>query len=304
MPSSPQAEAASTTASAPSQPRRGPAAAAERVPGAPTRVCTPMCRPSLAHEAVHHRQAHSRTAARELGSEEGIEDAAAACPGRCRSHRPAPASSTQFPCGANLATGLATPAALCRMDPDPNAPGTPDGVTRVDAQVEQQLLELNCVGIDLRQQRIVRPARRSSPTYGKVGRSNPIRLVHQRRAAPARAAPGLARANASICAIRSRARSVASRAWPSWRTRRGRRRASAALLRDHQVAEDARAGFVEVVRDAAGELADRLHLLRLAQLPPSCARSASRRRSVMSRPMCQHMRLTTVRERDRRGPRC
>ena len=39
-----------------------------------------------------------------------------------------------------------------------------------------------------------------------------------------------------------------------------------ALARQHHVAGDAGQDVVEVVRDAAGQLADRFHLLRLAQL--------------------------------------
>jgi hypothetical protein len=46
----------------------------------------------------------------------------------------------------------------------------------------------------------------------------------------------------------------------------GRAEALGALARQHDVAGDAGEDVVEVVGDAAGELADRLHLLRLAQL--------------------------------------
>ena len=56
-------------------------------------------------------------------------------------------------------------------------------------------------------------------------------------------------------------------------------------LQQLQAADDPGQQVVEVVRDAAGELADGLHLLRLeqllARLPP--AASAASRRSVMSR---------------------
>ena len=41
-----------------------------------------------------------------------------------------------------------------------------------------------------------------------------------------------------------------------------------ALAQQLEVAEHGRQQVVEVVRDAAGELADRLHLLRLAEAPP------------------------------------
>ena len=39
-----------------------------------------------------------------------------------------------------------------------------------------------------------------------------------------------------------------------------------ALLGEHDIANDALQDVVEVVRDAAGELTDRLHFLRLAKL--------------------------------------
>ena len=85
--------------------------------------------------------------------------------------------------------------------------------------------------------------------------------------ASTRGAPRWPRLKVSICWIRSRAR---------LRRERARARGSAASLAsprlldvlggERQVAQDALQDVVEVVRDAAGEVADRLHLLRLAQL--------------------------------------
>ena len=72
------------------------------------------------------------------------------------------------------------------------------------------------------------------------------------------------RLNASSCRVSDAARSPAD--WIS--TRSCRSGSSVGHVVEHQVAvaENRRQQVVEVVRDAAGELADRLHLLRLAQL--------------------------------------
>ena len=63
--------------------------------------------------------------------------------------------------------------------------------------------------------------------------------------------------------------SVAARCAARLISRRSSRRGSSRLDLPHQqlgVADDGGEEVVEVVRDAAGELADRLHLLRLTQL--------------------------------------
>ena len=72
------------------------------------------------------------------------------------------------------------------------------------------------------------------------------------------------RLNASSCLVSSAARCAARSICST--SRALRLSARQALLEDRAVAEDHRQEVVEVVRDAAGEPAERLHLVGLAQL--------------------------------------
>ena len=93
-----------------------------------------------------------------------------------------------------------------------------DRVARVDAQVEQHLLELHRVGRAPASSSSPAAAGKSSVTDdGSVARSNCSVWPTSGASARVRRSPRWRRAKASICAIRSRARCAARCAWPSWR---------------------------------------------------------------------------------------
>ena len=83
----------------------------------------------------------------------------------------------------------------------------------------------------------------------------------------ARGSPRPPRENVSICLIRSRARRHDASAWSRYSAALGVAGVGRPLLGENDVAHDARQNVVEVVGDTARQLADRLHLLRLAELP-------------------------------------
>ena len=79
-------------------------------------------------------------------------------------------------------------------------------------------------------------------------------------------ASGCLRAKERRCEVRAAPRCAAFAA-RSTRTRMGCSACPSLLADELEVAEDHGQQIVEVVGDAAGELADRLHLLRFAQHP-------------------------------------
>ena len=77
-----------------------------------------------------------------------------------------------------------------------------------------------------------------------------------------RAASFCVREKASSCAVSFEPRSAALKALPASRKLRGR---SSRATDQVEIADDRGQQIVEIMRDAAGQLADRLHLLRLDQ---------------------------------------
>ena len=215
----------------------------------------------LAHEAVDHRQAEARALPYRLGRVERVERARdhlgphadAAVADRQRHIRPR--------LGIALARGGLVEPAVGGLDRERAA--VRHGVARVDAQVQQRVFEL--AGVDARRPQVRRadhPHRDLRP-HGAADQF--LHLADQ--------PVDVGRARVERLPARKREQAVGQR-----------RRARRAILRGLQEALDIvepplrealahaveRAGdrlqqIVEIMRDAAGELADRLHLVRLAQ---------------------------------------
>ena len=138
------------------------------------------------------------------------------------------------------------------------------GVAGVDAEVEEDLLDLHRIDRHRRQGRV--EVRAQLDGRGQRRAQQLDRVLHQAgegmrlAVAGAAAAEGEHLSDQVACPLRRRAR-LGELALDG-----GIVVGFDALRRHRQVAEDAGEDVVEIVRDAAGELADRFHLLCLQQL--------------------------------------
>ena len=216
----------------------------------------------LLGEAVDHRQAESGALSDRLGGEERVEGAG----DHLRRHAGAAVADAQrdvLP-GRQLALArrpLVEPA-VAGLDGQPAAGR--HRVARIDAQVEQRVLELARVDEGAPQ-----PAGRDHLQRDPRTDGAPDQLLEA-----GDEAVRVGRSRRQRLAAREREQPVGQRRRPPRRTLRGADVAvdlAGAPLRQPRLhhlqgAGDAGQQVVEVVRDAAGELAHRLHLLRLPQL--------------------------------------
>ena len=237
----------------------------------------------LVDDAVHHRESESGALPDFLRREERLEDAllhlvrhsdARVAHDERRRSRAVPRS--------------AEPSTLCRGDGERSAGR--HRVARVDGEIEQHLLELSAVGAHARQRR------------RSLSMSSSMCSPMMRRSIGADAAHDVAeiehrRLQHLLAAEREQLvreiRGAIGRVDHLAEIVRGGAGLVGAHQRELRVAGDDRDQIVEVVRDAAGERADRLELLRLAKL-----RLALAQRRFDARALADLVRQHDVRRRE------
>ena len=205
---------------------------------------------------MHHRQAEAGALAERLGGEERLDRPLQ----YLRRHAVAGIDHRQFQVAAGLQRGIA--ARLIFGDPDIDRAAVRHRVARVDREIEDRELEL--VGIDARRRqpfRQIEPQRDARPQRplqqidhaldqgAQIDRHRAQILLPRERQQPLR------QRRAALGALQ---RAVDQPVQP--------RIVGDALAQQIEIAHHRHQQIVEVVRDAAGELADGLHLLRLPQL--------------------------------------
>ena len=135
-------------------------------------------------------------------------------------------------------------------------------VARVDREVDDHLLDLRRVGLHRREARA--RASSTSSTSSPIRRRSRLSMsATTALRSSTRGCSTCRRLNASSWRVSAAARADAFLISSAWRRSRA---SSMPLDQELAVAEDHGQQVVEVVGDAAGEAADRLHLLRLAEL--------------------------------------
>ena len=201
-------------------------------------------------DAVHGREPEPGALAGRLGREERLERAV----GDLRRSMPVPSSATR-----DLDAVAGTPATR-----DRSAPPCGHRVARVDREVHEHLLEPRAVG-EHRRQAVARSrsaARRRSPSERDEQRLEVARRARRRRAP--RACTTSRRLNISSWRVSAAARSAA-RPISSTSSRTGWLVGAARRAANVDAGQDHRQQVVEVVRDAARELADALQALGLGE---------------------------------------
>ena len=215
------------------------------------------------HDAVRHRQAKTGAGAHRFGGEEGVEDS---LPRLCR-HATAIVGHPEAHMGAGMqAQGCSRRRRqLERIDTDLDpALAIPDRVPGIGAEIEQHLLDLGAVDAD-HQWGSSQPAleghlrRQGGPKHVQALVDHRLQGLHQQlqRMMPAEG-QDLADQLAGAVTGGPNHRQFLLRP-----LQRARFDVAACQV---CIADDRTQHIVEVVGDAAGQGADRLHLLRLAQL--------------------------------------
>ena len=210
---------------------------------------------------MHHRQAEPGALADGLGGEERIEDARL----RVGVHARAAVRDVQRGEAATAADGWCVRRAGVHVDDlEPHlqiAAGGPDGVRRVGGEVQDDLMDLRGVGLDVR---VLAAQLFADLDPRRHGRAHQLERLADDRAQRHHVAVLLARAAELQDAAHQIGGALAGQRDGVEQRARWMVRVELAH-RERAVAGDRLQHVVEVVRDAAGERAERLELLR-AQL--------------------------------------
>ncbi len=214
----------------------------------------------LLDEAVDHAEAESAAGAGPLGGVEGLEGTLA----HLRRHARARVRHPQGDIVPRYGIGEGRGVALVDLRPgrlDDEPPSRRHGVARIDGQIQQRVLDLPGIGHD--QGQLARQARRDLDRRAQAAAQQLDHAGHKgvevhrpgiERLPPPEGEQPLGQLGAELGGLLGLLENLALLLIPE------------PPLEHLEIAGDHREKIVEIMGDAPGELADRLHLLGLAQL--------------------------------------